>query len=505
MVIQTKILKYLTKLINLIYIEMSQNKNTKLTSKLRLFIAAAFLFVFYSSFSQNNKTSMSSFTLDIKGGVNLPANDFNNYADNGFHAGVTLNKAVYKNLGLGVSANYNHFGLKDNFESTDNSWMSASLAIGPQYTLPLNMFFIQFYGHIGMSLFKTPRITKNANNIPDYFDKYEEGFFNTFKMESENTTGFHTDIGLKIGAKLSKRLGIFVGSTYTTSLNSPIEYNSRDISKAFHPSGEIDISMIRETLFKEKSLAFSSYNVNAGITINLGKTSVTRATQDYNSSRSNKPSPMREIDETNENDTVPGPLYARDYNSSRSNKPSPIVWIDDKIDNDSVPKPAQDYNSSRSNKPSPIAWKDVVTENDTVQRPAQDYNSSRSNKPSPMREIDETNENDTVPGPLYAQDYNSSRSNKPSPIRIIDDINDIDNDEDGVVVIGKLTEIDLKARSFELTDKEGQEISGKFQPKVTNEEIIKLRHEFLNKQANIHVKVNKTKLESGKVVVNYEL
>ena len=196
---------------------MSQNKNTILISKLRLIIAATLLFVFYSSFSQNNKTRVNAFTLDIKGGVNLPANDFKNYADNGFHAGVTLNKAVYKNLGLGVSANYNHFGLKDNFESTDNAWSSVSLAVGPQYTLPLSMFFIQVYGHIGMSLIKSPGITKDADNNTDYFDKYDEGFFNTIKMESESNTGFHTDIGIKVGAQLSKRLIIFVGSTYTPS------------------------------------------------------------------------------------------------------------------------------------------------------------------------------------------------------------------------------------------------------------------------------------------------
>ena len=322
-----------------------------------------------------------------------------------------LNKAVYKNLGLGVSANYNHFDLKDNFESPDNAWSSVSLAVGPQYTLPLNMFFIQLYGHIGMSLFKAPGITKDADNIPDYFDKYDEGFFNTFKMESESTTGFHTDIGVKVGAQLSKRLSVFVGSTYTTSLDSPIEYSSRDISKAFHPSGEIDTEMIRLTPFEKTNFAFSSYSVNAGISINLGKTSNARP--------------------------------AQDYNSSRSNKPSPIVKTDDEINNDSVPIPAQDYNSSRSN--------------------------------------------------------------KPSPIRRIDNIDDIDNDEDEVVVIGKLTAIELKTRSFELIDKKGQKISGKFQPKVTNEEIKKLRHEFLNKQANIHVKINKAKIETGKIVIRYEL
>ena len=80
--------------------------------------------------------------------------------------------------------------------------------------------------------------------------------------------------------------------------------------------------------------------------------------------------------------------------------------------------------------------------------------------------------------PRPVQDYNSSRSNKPRPISVIDDINDINNDQDEVVVIGKLIIIDLKSRSFELVDKKKQKISGQFQPKVTNEEIKILRRDF---------------------------
>lgn len=109
---------------------MISNKSIKSTYKLRSIAVTALFFIFYGSFSQTNKINDSPFKLDIKGGVNMPTNDLKDYAKNGFQAGVMLNKAVYKNLGLGVSVNYNHFGLKDNFESTDNSWSSVSLALG---------------------------------------------------------------------------------------------------------------------------------------------------------------------------------------------------------------------------------------------------------------------------------------------------------------------------------------------------------------------------------------
>lgn len=446
---------------------MYKKTDTRLTNKLKLIIATILLFISYSSFSQTNKINVNSFSLDIEGGINIPTGDFKDYATNGYQVGLMLNKGVYKNLGLGVSANYSHFGIKDNFESLDKSWTNISFGIGPQYTLPINMFFIQLYGHIGMSLIKTPGLTKDAENIPDYFDKFDEGFFNTFNLESKNITDFHTDIGIKLGAQLSSKVRLFIGSSYNTSLSNPVKYSSRDISKAFHPSGEIETDVIRSTPFEEKSLAFSSFNVNAGISFNLGKTSTVRPTQDYNSSRSNRPTPIKDL--VTGNDTVA--ITAQDYNSSRSNKPRPMSEIIN--NNDSLPKPlyAQDYNSSRSNKPRPIA--EIVSENDSVAKPA--------------------------------QDYNSSRSNRPTPIRVIDDIDDINNREEEVVVIAELITIDIKSRIFELIDKNKQKINGMFQPKVSIKEIKQLKRDFLNKKANIYLKINKSKLGTGKEIISYEL
>lgn len=124
---------------------MSENRNTIPTNIVRSIIAATLLFVSYSSFSQTNEINVSPFTLDVNGGVNLPAGDFKDYATNGYQVGLMLNKEVYKNLGLGISANYNNFGIKENLESPDNAWSSISLAVGPQYTFPINMLFIQLY------------------------------------------------------------------------------------------------------------------------------------------------------------------------------------------------------------------------------------------------------------------------------------------------------------------------------------------------------------------------
>ena len=90
--------------------------------------------------------------------------------------------------------------------------------------------------------------------------------------------------------------------------------------------------------------------------------------------------------------------------------------------------PAQDYNSSRSNKPSSIADNtdpDMESDSTTAIAPAQDYNSSRSNKPSSIADNTDPDVDADSTKVAPAQDYNAARSNKPSSIA---DIGDLDSD-----------------------------------------------------------------------------
>ena len=90
--------------------------------------------------------------------------------------------------------------------------------------------------------------------------------------------------------------------------------------------------------------------------------------------------------------------------------------------------PAQDYNSSRSNKPSSIADNtdpDMESDSTTAIAPAQDYNSSRSNKPSSIADNTDSDVDTDSTKVAPAQDYNAARSNKPTSIA---DIGDLDSD-----------------------------------------------------------------------------
>ena len=128
------------------------------------------------------------------------------------------------------------------------------------------------------------------------------------------------------------------------------------------------------------------------ISTNSQKAMESAPAQDYNSSRSNKPSSIADnTDPDMESDSTTAIAPAQDYNSSRSNKPSSIADnTDPDVDADSTKvAPAQDYNAARSNKPSSIADNtdsDVDTDSTKV-APAQDYNAARSNKPTSIADI----------------------------------------------------------------------------------------------------------------------
>lgn len=232
----------------------------------------------------------SLYVLDLNAGLSMPGGDFENYADNGFQTGLMINKAIYKNLTLGLSTNYNQLKIKDGFQSPDKTWSSLSVGVGPQYTFPFNQFFIQFYSHLGVSFINTPILNQQQVGKPDYF----EDDMTVFQIKSGKNRGFYTSAGFKTGVNLSDKISLFVGSTYSTDLNKAISYQHRDLSKAIHPSGRVHTDVINATPFEKEDFYFSNLGITLGVSIKIGKTVTKRPAQDYNSSRSNKPRPIIE-------------------------------------------------------------------------------------------------------------------------------------------------------------------------------------------------------------------
>lgn len=150
------------------------------------------------------------------------------------------------------------------------------------------------------------------------------------------------------------------------------------------------------------TLLFVSYNSFSQInksssTLNKSDTSTVKQIQDYNSSRGIK--------------------------SINTDITKQVSHTNDEIVNDSLPRPAQDYNSSRSNRPTPVRDINDTIESDSASKfnVVKDYNSNLKSRLSDRLLNDDELEKDTMPKVNKAQDYNSSRSNKPRPISIKND------------------------------------------------------------------------------------
>jgi len=391
----------------------------------------------------------SQLSLDVVNGISMPSGAFQDFARDGFNSGIQISKSFCKRLSLGVGAQHSSFGMRQDFGPISNSsdrWTNTTIDIGPQFSFTSGKFAIKLYGRSGFSFINTPEI--------DLY--YPNTDIITMQVQGRSTQALNTRLGGKLNAEICDGLQFFLSSEYVTTINSDLNYTTRNVSGGISTDGTIDPDRLNEIPVENKSLSFSSVNVNFGISIDLGSfgiksgsakksnplykgngnvgtnpiydarsmyydnsnSSGSRA-QDYNSSRSNRTgrisSPNSNIDEKND-----GSTKAQDYNSSRSNRTGRISSPDSIVvgKNDGSTK-AQDYNSSRSNNSSSI-------DSDTK---AQDYNSSRSNRTgrisSPDSIVDGKNDGSTkaqdynsssIDSNTKAQDYNSSRSNNSSSI-----------------------------------------------------------------------------------------
>ena len=155
-------------------------------------------------------------------------------------------------------------------------------------------------------------------------------------------------------------------------------------------------------------------------------------------------------------------VMVQDYNSSRSNRPTPIQpndTNDDENSEDAEPGKAaiheegQEPGTKWSNKPSTIKpndsnGEDEFEDEEPGKQEVQDYNSSRSNKPTPIKPNDPDEEGEYEDAAISeAQDYNSSRSNRPKPIS---DLNHGEEDEDEKTSLNFIWDSINKSYTFNL-------------------------------------------------------
>ena len=306
------------------------------------------------------KRTHSPLQIDLTNGLSTPTGDFQNFANNGFSTGITINKNFCNNLSLGLQIGYSAFPVDENFGQMNSNWNNTAVIISPQYQIDLGGVGIYVYGGSGISFVNTPEI----------IDSYPNTDIISTRINTSNSSILTGKLGANFIANVCEGMQLFINTEYLTSINSNIGYQVRDLSAAINDEGNIDPDLANNIAFENKTLKLSSVNISFGVRIALNNKSNTNRTDKHcNCSKTKNVNPLYQ----NQNSQSQNPLYksmnnnAQDYNSSRSN-------------NDGIKSGAQDYNSSRSN-------------NDGIKSDAQDYNSSRSNNDG-IKDDSDTSQND---------------------------------------------------------------------------------------------------------------
>jgi hypothetical protein len=401
-------------------------------------LITSILLIVSSVFAQNENSKSGGLSLNFVNGISIPNGGFEDFAKDGFNTELSLTKRFCDKLSIGFGAKHSSFNVRQDFgpvQGSRNQYTSTTFDMGPQFSLGSDKFAIELYGRTGLSVSSTPEIRMLQANTDIV----------TGKMDQQSMKALSARLGAKIKTELCTGLQLFVSSEYVTTLNSDINFYSKDLSKAIDAEGRIDPDLAGEIPFSTKSLNFSSLNVNFGVSIALGscckgKSSQRSSNPLYQESGNKGDNPMyQQRGGVNDNPMYQQnsnqgemPLYegannsggntggssgtrATDYNSSRSNRSTSSSVMDNDAGNGSQGNAtrAQDHNASRSNTSSSIERDNNNDKVDKTDTRAQDHNVSRSNQG--VANTDNNGGNGNEGGNnrgVEATDYNSSRSNK---------------------------------------------------------------------------------------------
>jgi hypothetical protein len=158
-------------------------------------------------------------------------------------------------------------------------------------------------------------------------------------------------------AHIFEGLDFYFSSEYLTSLNSDMNYQTRDLSEAFRDDGTLDFDLANDLPYTNESLSLSMLNVNIGVRISIGGNANKRRSNPlYKRNGNSDTNPMYEGLRFQPNmDGISGETLATDKKSSRSNRKSGSSKTTAKNSTQTSDSLAQDYNLRRSNNSSILA------------------------------------------------------------------------------------------------------------------------------------------------------
>jgi len=258
--------------------------------------------------------TQKAYSLDFFNGLSFPQGELNDFVKDGFNSGILIHKNFYKKLSIGFSANHSRFNHRQSFGSMQGSshkeMRATSFDIGPQYSLTLGKIAVEFYGRSGLSIV----------NSPELLVMYPQTDITITNLNEYKSTALMTRLGANMTAQICQGLNLYFSSEYSTSLNSNLDYQTRDLSKAFRADGSFDPDLASGLPYKNESLSLSMLNVNFGVRIVLGSNGIRRSStpiyHDF-SMVADYPMYKRRFYQFDE-DYLNSGCRAQDYNSNRS-------------------------------------------------------------------------------------------------------------------------------------------------------------------------------------------
>ena len=248
------------------------------------------------------------YTIGFFNGLSFPQGELNIFLKDGFNSGILIHKRFGKKLSIGLSANYSQYNHKQRIgldqTPSRHELSTTSFDIGPQYNLNLGRFSLEFYGRSGLSIV----------NSPQSFMMYPETDIMITSLEAYKSTALMTRLGANMTANIAQGLNLYFSSEYLTSINSDMNYQTRDLSEAISADGILDLDAANKLPLQNENLSLSMFNVNFGVRISFGGSRKQKINPLY------KDNPISDIDLEYETEPVESHEWSESDIQNRSNK-----------------------------------------------------------------------------------------------------------------------------------------------------------------------------------------
>ncbi len=321
--------------------------------RIKKFTTVLTLFLYFIQLNAQEKS-----TIYFGAGINTFNSDVNESeflnSDFGFNAGffTPLLKKDRFNLGLNLSGTYS-FATDDfgdlptvipivpsdglTLETSSNSVNQSLLqfGLGPQFNFKLgNNFWLSPVVQGGYFKFDQDELVLTQES--DFNDRT----FTTdvFRQDAVSESGFFIKPALRLNYQIAENWNLWGESNYFIA-NANTTQNQLVPLGEPNEQGEYFFDQIiggaagdQVFVSTESETSLNSFGINFGLAYSFGgkngneDMSSTQRAQDYNSSRSNKPSSIAADSDADREDKDEAVTKAQDYNSSRSNKPSSVAF-----------------------------------------------------------------------------------------------------------------------------------------------------------------------------------